>query len=102
MVFAQSARLPQGHVAVVSQVMSRREVLVVQANWVHHVVTTDQLVRDVSPFGDWSEVRVWWPPSDVLGSTVYPVLGFIYPGYPTSHDYIVRGVPGAVRVAQHE
>jgi surface antigen len=102
MVFAQTSRLPQGHVAVVSQVMSGREVLITQANWVHHVVTTDQLVRDVSPFGDWSQVRVWWPPSDALGSTVYPVLGFIYSGYPASHDSIVRAVQRAVRVALNE
>ena len=99
MVFAQTARLPRGHLSVVSRVMSRREVLVTHANWVHHRVSTDQLVVDVSPYGDWSLVRVWWPESDGLGSTAYPVLGFIYSGYPTSHDRIVRTVPQAVRMA---
>jgi hypothetical protein len=102
LVFAQTRGLSRGHLSVVSQVMSRREILVTQANWVHHHVTTDQLVVDVSPQGDWSLVRVWWPPSDVLGSTSYPVLGFIYSGYPTSHERIVRSVPGAVRVALSE
>lgn len=102
MVFARTPRLPQGHVAVVSAVRSHREVLVTQANWMHHRVTTDQLVRDVSPYGDWSEVRVWWPPTDALGSTVYPVMGFIYADRPASHDGIVRAVPGAVRVALGE
>jgi surface antigen len=102
MVFAPTARLPHGHLSVVSQLRSRREVLVTQANWVHHRVTTDQLVLDVSPDGDWSMVRVWWPPTDALGATKYPVLGFIWSGTPTSHDRIVRAVPGAVRVALDE
>jgi hypothetical protein len=99
LVFAETSRLPSGHVSVVSQVRSRREILVTQANWVHHRVSTDQLVLDVSPYGDWSSVRVWWPPADALGNTVYPVLGFIYSGYSTNHDRIVRGVPDAVRMA---
>jgi surface antigen len=99
MVFARTPTLPHGHVSVVSEVRSRREILVTQANWVHHRVTTDQLVVDVSPYGDWSLVRVWWPPSDALGSTTYRVPGFIYSGYRTSHDRIVQSVPGAVRVA---
>jgi hypothetical protein len=79
--------------------MSQREILVAQANWVHHRVTTDQLVVDVSPGADWSLVRVWWPPSETLGSTVYPVLGFIYSGNLTSHQRIVQNVPVAVRMA---
>ncbi len=99
MVFAPTSALPRGHLAVVSRIRSPREVLVTQANWVHHHVTTDQLVLDVSPYGDWSLVRVWWPPTDALGGTIYPVLGFIYSGYPTNHDRIVRAVPAAVRVA---
>jgi surface antigen len=102
MVFAPSPRLPQGHVAVVSDIVSPREILVTQANWVHRVVTTDQMVRDVSYRGDWSQVRVWWPPGDALGATVYSVLGFIYSGYKTNHDDIVRAVPRAVRVALGE
>jgi surface antigen len=102
MVFAPTPGLPRGHLSVVSRVRSRREILVTQANWVHHHVTTDQLVVDVSPWGDWSLVRVWWPPADVLGGTTYPVLGFIYSGYPTSHERIVHAVPSAVRVALDE
>jgi surface antigen len=102
MVFAPTSRLPHGHLSVVSQVRSSREVLVTQANWVHHHVTTDQLVLDVSPYGDWSLVRVWWPPADTLGATTYPVLGFIYSGLTMSHDRIVRAVPSAVRVALDE
>jgi hypothetical protein len=99
LVFARTPALPRGHVSVVSRVMSGREILVTQANWVHHHVTTDQLVVDVSRYGDWSLVRVWWPPSDALGTTIWPVFGFVYSGYPTSHARIVRGVPTAMRMA---
>ena len=99
MVFARSSRLPQGHVAVVSAIRSRREILVTQANWYHHHVATDQLVRDESPRGDWSRVRVWWPPSGTLGTTEYAVRGFIYSGYPVDHDTLTRAVPQAVDVA---
>jgi hypothetical protein len=102
LVFASTPTLPRGHVSVVSQVRSQREILVTQANWVHHHVTTDQLVLDVSPYGDWSQVRVWWPPTDALGSTTYSVLGFIYSKYATSHDRIVQGVQGAVRLAMDQ
>lgn len=98
-VFAPTTGLSRGHVSVVSQVISAREILVAQANWVHHRVTTDQLVVDVSPYADWSSVRVWWPPSGALGTTAYPVLGFIYSGSLTDHQRIVRSVPAAVRMA---
>ena len=47
LVFRRSGRLPGGHVAVVSQVLSQRQIKVVQANWVHHRVTEDQPVVDV-------------------------------------------------------
>ena len=99
MVFTATSRLPKGHVAVVSRVLSRREVYVTQANWVHHRVTTDQLVRDESIGGDWSLVRVWWPPTNSLGSTPYPVSGFIYSGYALSHEQVVGAVPNAIRLA---
>jgi surface antigen len=102
MVFADSPRLPSGHLSVVTRLMSQRQILVTHANWVPHRVTTDQLVLDVSPDGDWSEVRVWWPVSDTLGNTRYQVLGFIYSGSETNHDRIARTVPSAVRMALDE
>jgi len=33
---------------------------------------------DVSPRGDWSQVKVWYDPIRDLGNTVYPTYGFIY------------------------
>ena len=79
LVFRRSARLPSGHVSVVARLVSDREIRVTQANWVHHRITRDEPVVDVSPGNDWSRVRVWWAPSDALGVSVYPTYGFILP-----------------------
>ena len=45
LILRRSGRLPSGHVAVVSQVLSRRQILVTQANWVHHRVTRTNRYR---------------------------------------------------------
>ena len=76
MAFAASRAMPKGHVAVVSKVLSEREVLVDQANWEHNQITLDTLVVDVSAKGDWSRVKVA-STRGVLGR-VNPVNGFIY------------------------
>ncbi len=99
LVLQRSGRLPYGHVAVVSRVISRRQVLVTQANWVHHRVTEDQPVIDVSPAGDWSMIRVWWPPSGQMGVGEYPAYGFIRATRPTSHENLMAATPGAIRMA---
>ncbi|GAC1478142.1 MAG: CHAP domain-containing protein [Acetobacteraceae bacterium] len=87
LVLRRTARLPFGHVAVVGDLVSAREVHVTQANWVHRRVTRDEPVVDVSPGNDWSQVRVWWALSGALGATTYPAYGFIAPE------------PGTARVA---
>jgi hypothetical protein len=102
LVLGRSSRLPDGHVAVVSRVLSGRQVLVTQANWVHHRVTADQPVIDVSAGNDWSVVRLWWPPSGQMGITDYAVRGFILPDRPASHDQLIAETPRAVRVAENE
>ncbi len=79
LVFRRSARLGSGHVSVVERVVSDREIVVTQANWVPRRVTRDEPVVDVSPGNDWSAVRVWWAPSLALGRTAYPTYGFIGP-----------------------
>jgi surface antigen len=99
LVFGRSGRLPSGHVAVVSRVLSARQILVTQANWVHNRVTADQPVIDVSPRGDWSLVRVWWPPSGQMGTGDYLSLGFIRAVWPATHDQIAAATPGAIRGA---
>lgn len=100
LVFRRSGRLPEGHVAVVSRVLSRRQIMVTQANWVHHQVTEDQPVLDVSASNDWSVVRVWWPPGGQMGTAEYPVFGFIQPERPASHDGLMAATPGAIRLAE--
>jgi hypothetical protein len=36
------------------------------------------LAVDVSPGNDWSQVQVWYAPLGKLGTTAWPVDGFIY------------------------
>lgn len=96
LVFRRSGRLAAGHVAVVTAVVSARQILVTQANWVRRRVTRDDPVIDVSPQGDWSQVRVWWAPSAALGAGVYPTYGFIAPPAGNAHATANRlqAIPG--------
>jgi hypothetical protein len=102
LVLRRSGRLPSGHVAVVSQVIGRREILVTQANWVHHRVSEDQPVIDVSAGNDWSLVRIWWPPAGQMGTREYAAFGFIRPNRPSSHDQLAAETPRAIRLAESE
>ncbi|WP_338092637.1 CHAP domain-containing protein [Salipiger mangrovisoli] len=77
MAFSKTRAMPMGHVAVVSDVVSPREVRVDHANWHRNEVSLQMAVIDVSPRNDWSEVRVESNPGS-FGS-IYPVNGFIYP-----------------------
>jgi len=82
LVFQRTSRNPQGHVAVVSRVVSAREIRVDHANWgtgrARGQIARDQPVMDVSPRGDWSLVRVWYPPADDFGGSTFPTYGFIH------------------------
>jgi subtilisin family serine protease len=78
MVFSASKRLRLGHVAVVTRIVSRREIRVDQANWQNHgEIDHSTPVRDVSARNDWSQVRVWDMGSAGFGTHVYAVSGFI-------------------------
>jgi hypothetical protein len=99
LVLRRSARLPSGHVAVVSQVLGARQILVIQANWVRHRLNTDQLVVDVSPDNDWTLVRVWWPPAGRLGTHIYPAYGFILPDAALTRSALLAGADPAARAA---
>jgi surface antigen len=83
LVFKPNGVMSKGHVAVVSQVLTDRVIQVTQANWSlieghRGQVERDVTVIDVSPAGDWSQVKVWYDPVRDLGKTVYPTYGFIY------------------------
>lgn len=87
MAFAASGKMRYGHVAMVSQVLSDREVLLTHANWSYRGgIERNVLAVDVSPEGDWSEVRVWYAPIRDLGKTSYHVRGFIYADAPDALD----------------
>jgi hypothetical protein len=78
MVFSGSKRLKRGHVAVVTDIVSPREIIVDQANWQNHgEIDHATPVLDVSKNNDWSLVRVWDIPSSSFGARIYPVSGFI-------------------------
>ncbi len=112
--FAKQARLPLGHVAVVSRIVERRVLMLTHANWsridgARGHTEQDVTLYDVSPRNDWSEVKVWYRDSDGLGGTIYDVNGFIYaPGRPspelTAHnpDYVGALIDAYVPDAGHE
>ena len=78
MVFKVTPRLKLGHVAVVTHIVSSREIRVDQANWQNHgEIDHSTPVLDVSKKNDWSQVRVWDLKSGQYGR-VYPVSGFIF------------------------
>jgi surface antigen len=83
LVLNRTARMREGHVAVVAHVVTPREILVDHANWASGAakgrIATAQRVMDVSARGDWSLVRVWYPRIGDLGTTAFPALGFIHP-----------------------
>lgn len=81
MSFKATRAMPLGHVATVTRVVGAREVLLTHANWSRRGgVERDVRAVDVSAAGDWSEVRVWFAGTEALGTTSYPLNGFIRPG----------------------
>ena len=83
MAFIPQGNMRLGHVAAVSEVIDSRTVLLDHANWSPIDGRRGQIERDVkaidvSPANDWSQVRVWYDPIQGLGTTAWPVHGFIY------------------------
>ena len=83
LVFKRTGAMHDGHVAVVSRILTDRVIQVTHANWSiieghRGKVEKDVTVVDVSAKGDWSQVKVWYDPIRDLGNGVYPTYGFIY------------------------
>lgn len=104
--FSATRHMRMGHVAMVSRVISDREVLLTHANWSRRGgIERDVRAIDVSPNGDWSMVKVWYAPLGDLGLTAYPTKGFIYadaPGASGDEDaapVTIARAPAAPRVA---
>lgn len=82
--FQPHGNMALGHVAAVSRVIDKRTILVSHANWSpmndrRGWVEENVPVVDVSEWNDWSRVRVWYAPTRSLGTTQWPIQGFIYP-----------------------
>lgn len=70
-----------GHLAVVTEVVSDRVVVADHANWLNRgKIHMNTPIHDVSRNNDWSAVKIWYTPGNVLGRSAYPAYGFIYPG----------------------
>jgi surface antigen len=76
--FRSNGRMRLGHVSVVSQVVSSREILVDHANWSSRGgISRAVSVVDVSENNDWTAVRVRLGSTGEYGA-IYPTYGFIY------------------------
>ncbi len=89
MAFKPHGNMRLGHVAAVSRIIDSRTVLLRHANWSlingrRGQIEDNVRAVDVSPGNDWSEVRVWFDPIQALGTTHWPVTGFIYNQKPAS------------------
>ncbi len=83
--------MPAGHVAMVSRVVSEREVLLTHANWSYRGgIEHDVRAVDVSPNNDWSDVKVWYGPIGNLGKRSNAARGFIYPSKSTLSEKPVQ------------
>ena len=84
LVFDRQGSMSHGHVSVVTRVINSRTILVDHANWApvrtsgRGAVSTSVPLIDVSPRNDWSQVRVWYNPTQDYGTRVYRTEGFVY------------------------
>ncbi len=78
MVFAAKKGMKDGHLAVVTKILSSREIRVDHANWGRDGdIYLNAPVIDVSANNDWSKVRVWNTRLGQMGSGVFPIKGFV-------------------------
>jgi len=87
MAFRPHGNMRLGHVAAVSRIVDSRTVLLSHANWSEINGRRGQIennvqAEDVSAANDWSEVKVWYTTTGAMGSTAWPVEGFIYSSRP--------------------
>ena len=97
MVLNNYAGADRAHVAVVSKLVSAREIRVDHANWLDDgSIYVNDPVEDVSQANDWSLVRVFNLKTDAWGGKVYPVQGFIGGKADGRPDLVAGGAsPGA-------
>lgn len=83
MAFSRTGQMRAGHVAVVQEVISAREVLIHHANWAGPGIRRGSIMQDVSVVdvslnNDWSSVRVQVGRDQESLGRIYPIQGFIY------------------------
>jgi hypothetical protein len=95
--FRATPSMPSGHVATVAKVIDARHVKLNHANWSRPgMIERDAMAEDVSPNGDWSQVRVWYarsmhwacaphPPS--ASSTMRPPRPMLPSAWPCATDH---------------
>jgi surface antigen len=87
-------RMRLGHVATVSSIVSDREIRLSHANWSRRGgIERNVRAIDVSDKGDWSRVRIWYASNGDLGTTSYPVSGFIYPNASAGEVQLASATP---------
>jgi len=90
-----------GHVAAVSRIIDSRTILLSHANWSYPgKIEKNVTALDVSPDNDWSEVRIWYGPGRNLGTSRWPVAGFIYNARPGTVPDTVQGAKATTMPAR--
>ncbi len=85
--FSASRAMPAGHVAMVSRVVSSREVLLTHANWSFRGgIERNVRAIDISPNNDWTNVKVWYAPIGDMGLRANAAHGFIYAQHESAND----------------
>ena len=84
LVFRRQQNLPAGHLAIVTKVLSSREVRISHADWASTWATRGRItgnvpVLDVSRTNDWTQVRLWYADGGTVDH-VYDAYGFVYGG----------------------
>ena len=90
--FRANGHMRLGHVAVVTDVINSREIVIEHANWGPGRISRNVSVIDVSPDNDWTAVRVALAHGGDYGS-VYPTYGFIY-DRPAATETAAATLPG--------
>lgn len=82
LVLAQTDRMRHGHLAVVKDLISPRQINVTHSNWGNNsknrrITYHSMRAEDVSPANDWTSIRFWNYKENCFGFP-YKALGFIY------------------------
>ncbi|GBQ66003.1 hypothetical protein AA103196_1274 [Ameyamaea chiangmaiensis NBRC 103196] len=95
--FRATRRMPLGHVAVVTDVVNSRTIVIDQSHWAQRGISRNVQVVDVSPSNDWSAVRVQLNGRSGTFGSIYPTYGFIYARAADGRDTMMASAAPASR-----